>query len=391
MVLKKFMKPKQRNCFDSHVTSVEQNSDLFLKTQKNSQIFLQKTKIDSFKLRIPTDKVTVVSSTFREKFQKLYLTGEIDSDISLENHKTDITNGITARMGYAVSRHGDKENEVFYFQLNSKMCKEKYFDGIGYDTIKLVYDYVMDLKIVYVEFEDFLNGFISDIDFAYDVSITPKHLCILNQRLFENVVDSKVKYVDKPFRKSDNVGIGFNKREKATPSTPYIKIYHKSLELESKSKEFHDSYLTEVNCKDIGRLEYTLKNSKHQNHLGIRIRTLRDLLDMDKLLIEGIVVSGIRENYLEKGLKNIDYSKLSLHERLLKFYMEDLITLGRDKKDLYSVLNTFDMKDAKERVYSGRASKLIASLIQESVQKEKLDKNEKLASAIRAFGLGGFI
>jgi hypothetical protein len=370
---------------------MEQNSYHLPKLQKNCQDFLQKTKIDSFKLRIPTEKVTVVSSTFREKFQKLYLTGEIDSDISLENHKTDITNGITARMGYAVSRYGKEETEVFYFQLNSKMCKERYFDGIGKDTIKLVYEYIMALKVVYVPYEDFLNGYVSDIDFAYDVAITPNHLVALNQRIFEKVIESKAKYVDKPFRKQDNVGIAFNKREKATPSTPYIKIYHKGLELQSKSKEFYDAYLSAIDAKNVGRLEYTLKNSKHQKHLGIEVRTLNELLNMDKPVIEGIVLSGIKENYLEKALRNIDYTKLSPMEKMIKYYMDCLIIKGCDRQDLYAALNVFDNNSNKERKDKSLMRKKIASLIEESAYQEKLDKNEELASAIRAFGLGGVI
>jgi hypothetical protein len=361
-------------------------------TQKKHQSFLQKIKVDSFKLRIPTEKVTVISSTFRQKFQKIYIsTGELDSEVSLENHKTDITNGITSRMGYAVSRHGKEETEVFYFQLNAKMCQRRYFDGIGQDTIRLVYDYIMALNVVFVPYEDFLDGYVSDIDFAYDIAITPKHLMVLNQRLLENVIDSKMRYIDKPFRKNDNVGIAFNRREKATPTTPFIKIYHKGLELQSKTKEFDDAYLSGIDSKNVGRLEYTLKNSKHQKHLGIEIKTLRQLLAMDKSLIESIVTSGIRENYLEKGLRNIDYTKLSPIEKILKYYMEDLITLGRDRQDLYAALDVFDVKDSKGYIDKSRMKKKITSLIEESAQKEKLDKNEELASAIRAFGLAGYI
>jgi hypothetical protein len=199
-----------------------------------------------------------------------------------------------------------------------------------------------------------------------------------------------MRYIDKPFRKNDNVGIAFNRREKATPTTPFIKIYHKGLELQSKTKEFYDAYLSGIDARNVGRLEYTLKNSKHQKHLGIEIKTLRQLLAMDKSLIESIVTSGIRENYLEKGLRNIDYTKLSPMERIIKYYMEDLITLGRDRKDLYRVLDVFDNSD-KERKDKSLMRRKISSLIEESAQKEKLDKNEELANAIRAFGLEGFI
>lgn len=361
------------------------------KTERKCQDFLQKVKIDSFKLRIATEKVTIISTTFREKFQKLYLTGEIDADVSLENHKTDISKGITSRMGYAVSRHGKEETEVFYFQLNAKMCQRQYFDGIGQDTIRLVYDYIIALNVVYVPYGDFLEGYVSDIDFACDVAIMPKNLGELNQRLFEKVIESKQRYVDKPFRRQDNVGIAFNRREKATPTRPFIKIYHKGLELQSKTKEFYDAYLSGIYTRNVGRLEYTLKNSKHQKHLGIKIKTLNELLAMDKTLLESIVLSGIKENYIETGLRNIDYSELCPVEKILKYYMEDLISLGRDKKDLYGALDVFEMKYAKGRVSRGRMMKLISSLIEDSGQKERLDKNEEMANAIRAFGLSGCI
>lgn len=366
---------------------MEQNTYQTVRNTIDVSKYLKKIKIDSFKLRVPSQKIKIVSSTFREKFQKLYITGEIDSNINLENHKTDISQGITSRMGYAISRHGNEETEVFYFQLNAKMCKEEYFSGITLETIKIVYDYVMSLNIVFVAYEDFLCGYVSDIDFAYDFNISPKVLIALNQKIFDNVIESKKRYMDKPFKKIDNVGLAFNKREKATPSLPFIKTYHKGLELKNNSKEFYNAYLSSLQVENIGRLEYTLKNSKHQKYLGIEIKTLHQLLNTDENLITDIVLSGIKENYLDKGLKTMNYSNFTPTEKVMLFYIEALISKGFDKQALYNSLSVFDIKDPKQRVDKSKMNKLISRLIEESVKKEELDKNKILNDVIRLLNL----
>lgn len=364
------------------------NPTTFGRIAPNSTNFstLQKIKVDSLKIRIPIECVKVVSSTFLEKFQKLYVTGEIAEDISLESHKTDITDGITTRIGVVVCRVGkDESKEFIYIQANAKMLKSRYLEGITLETINLIYDYVIALGIIEFSFEQFLDSFVSDIDFAYDVNISPENMILMNQKIYSKIHQNKLKYVDKPFRKDSNIGLQFNRREKATPSLPFIKIYHKGIEFEHHSKEFYEAHLKGFNLSNYGRLEYTLKNAKHQKHLGISIKTLRQLLEVDRLMIENIVLRGIPECYVENRIVIRDYGKITPVDKMLLYYMERLIEQGSDKQDLFSVLKLFSGNDSASRRDHSRMKNKLISLFEtmENGNKKRAAKNKEINDVLR--------
>ncbi len=352
--------------------------------------FLQKAKVDSLKLRIEIEKVKFVSSTFCEKYQKIYVTGELDEEFNLEKHKTNIYKGITTRIGVVSCMTGkDQSREFVYFQINSKMCKELYLEGITQNTIKLVYDYIIDLQVVSFSFEDFLAGYVTDIDFAYDVEISPDNMKKLNNQIYAKIRVDKYKFVDRPFGKLDNVGIQFNKRDKATPTNPFIKIYHKGIEFETKSREFYEEFLSAYNLKNYGRYEYTLKNAKHQKHLGIEIKTMKQLIETDRATIEGIILSGISENYIEKRIVKRDYSKLSATDRLILHLIHEVINLGGARSSIYGVLATFDKENKAERRDKSRVKKMIDNLMErvEIGDKNKLIMNQEIHGILDIFKL----
>ena len=375
---------------------MEQNSPITVESPNYYEQFLRKIKVDSLKIRIPSEAVEIISPTFMQKFSKVYVSGEhaglVDDYISLENHKTDITNGITTRIGIVSSLIAkDTTKEFFYIQVNAKMCQSRYFEGINQDTIKLVYDYIMALEVISVSFDVFLDSLISDVDFAYDISISSDHMKTLNHKIYSSVLPNKKKYLDEPFRRKDNVGIVFNRREKATPTSPFIKIYHKGLEFANKSKEFCDFYFLGIDLSNYGRLEYTLKNSKHQKHLGIGVKTLNQLMEIDKNLIERIVLDGIKENYMDKPVRFIDYSKLSPTDKVLLYFMNESVDKGADITELYKCLLVFDVKIDKDRKDKSKMRKKIESLISDLHKEKKLDENKKLNDVIRLLNLDGVI
>lgn len=347
--------------------------------------YFQRVKVDSLKLRIPLDDVIIVSTTFREEYQKLYIaTGELDECLSLDQHKTNITNGITSRIGvvsHLITQHECKE--FLYIQVNSKMCKGRYLEGITLDTVRSVYDYIISLQIAYFSYDAFLDAFVSDIDLAYDVDISVADMISMNQSLYSAVRGKMIKYMDKPFRRNDNVGLQFNRRDKATPSAPFAKIYHKGLEMAHKSKEFYDEYLSMFDLSRYGRVEFTIKGAKHQNYLGISIKTLRQLLEFDRFLLEGLVLDAIPKNYLEKRVVVKMNGNLNYIDKMLLFYMNELIACGRDKRDLYSVLSQFGGETGKERKEKCMVKKKIDSILSQIDSSEELDKNERVRNVMR--------
>ena len=184
---------------------------------------LEKLKIDSFKLRIPRVLVKFIDPKFASKYQKVYTnTGEIDEHINLDQNKVNIENGITTRIGVVHSMDAEGGSEYVVFQLNSKQLKHRYFEGINRQTIKIIYNYIMDFKIVFVEYDTFLNGLPSDIDYCLDFSVSLESMQETNQRIYEKILPYCYKYVSKPFRKKTNTGLQFNDRAKATPSKALV-------------------------------------------------------------------------------------------------------------------------------------------------------------------------
>jgi hypothetical protein len=73
--------------------------------------------------------------------------------------------------------------EYVVFQINAKMLKHKYFEGITRSNIKLIYEYLMSFKVVHVDYISFLDGLISDVDLCLDYHITRESMQEANQKI----------------------------------------------------------------------------------------------------------------------------------------------------------------------------------------------------------------
>jgi hypothetical protein len=366
---------------------------------------LYTAKIDSFKLRVPERLVQIVDPTFLQRYQKVYVSsGLIDDNIKLDNHKVNLTDGISTRIGIAYFRSGkdiDREEEAsYYFQLNSKMLKSRYLNGINVNNIRLIYNYIINLNIVYLDYDDFLDGYITDIDVAYDIECEPKTLKSLIPKILSKVLLEKQKFIDKPHLKDDNIGVSFNKREKAINKAPFIKIYHKTIELEHNSNEFANAHLKATNYQNIARLEFTFKDSKHRKYLKVKCNTLRELLSLDDKILTEIVSTSIATYYIEKEQIKptktiISNSKImTWYERVISILIQDRIEKGADDIDIYKVLNFFPGETESDKRVKRKVRKYLENIIGNLSQKEtieKLDKNKKERAALRALKLDNVI
>jgi len=343
---------------------------------------LEQIKIDSFKLRLPRANVTFVDSKFSAEYQKIYTgTGEIDDYINLDRNKVDITNGITTRIAVVHSMDSEGGGEYVVFQINAKQLEKKYFEGINRNNIKLIYNYFMSFKIVFCEYSVFLNGLISDIDLCFDFNITREGMQETNQKIYEKVLPYCYKYVSKPFRKKTNTGLQFNDRAKATPSKPYCKLYHKTTELETQSEIFAKYYLTNQEYQDLGRFEYTLKNSSHKRYLKLHYQALDDFLKLQKKIIEHFFFNGIKAYTMATEIIR-EYKDVSPTDRLLLEMMNRLIARGSDKQNLYTSLNIFDSPQEKSRM-----KKKLLNLLENVDDKSRLISNEESMQMLRILRL----
>lgn len=352
------------------------------------------SKIDSFKLRIPERFVQIVNPTFLERYQKVYIsTGQVEDEIKLDNHKVNIQNGITTRIGRAFFAKGDLMEVDYYFQVTAKMLCENYLQGINKQNIKEVYDYIIALKIVYIDYDDFLNAYITDVDYAYDVYCEPKTLQIIIPKLERAVPLDNRAYIDKTFTKDDNIGISFNKREKATNTHPFIKIYHKSIELQYKSREFAEAYLSNQDYENITRLEFTIKNKKHRQYLKLKANRLIELLEVDLLIIDEIVTSSIKKYYMKNEVsrnKTVADDSTNYTDLFIMSLMEDLINKGYDINDFKNKLKMFPDSTKVEQKKKLRFNKKLDGYLTDlskDTTGEKLDLNKKERDVLRALKL----
>ena len=80
-----------------------------------------------------------------------------DSEPLQKLNQTDYTKGITLRIAQVSRVVGVGANEMrFVIQVNSKMLKDKYFEGMTLDNIRLIYDYIIGHNIIEFSYEDFL-------------------------------------------------------------------------------------------------------------------------------------------------------------------------------------------------------------------------------------------
>ena len=347
-------------------------------------VVMQEIKIDSLKLTYPRSSVQIVDGKFTEEYKKIYIkTGEIDENhINLDKHKVEKIKGISSRIGLGLWQMGEHQNEVMFIQVNAKMLREKYFEGITWNNWEMVYDHIINQGIIYIDHQTFLSGLISDVDFAIDNEATPKEFINFVTRLYADVLPERHKFVSKPFRKQTNVGIQFHKREKATPARPFAKFYHKGLELKYKSEEFARTFLQGQDYENIVRLEVTLKNSrdKSYHHLN-QLKDMKDLLDLDQKKRKKFALSCVPK-YLHHLDRVQPSGELSPTDQYIAWLIQLLSSKGYGKAALFAGLEIFDDKQKRFRM-----KKKLENIISEFPNTELLEKNTKIDDLYTQFGL----
>ena len=264
-------------------------------------------KIDSFTLLIPLEKVDVVSSTFLESYKKIYDTGEIEDDESFYNSyaKTENKDTKTFLKYKKVNRlFNGVQREFLQLMVTSKLLLNSYFDGINSSNIYTIYEYIINDKIIYLSYANFLSSPVTDIDICKDYKVSLEEFTALKEMLYNNVLAPKNKVVEsKAINAKEVFGILYNERHKATPSKPFAKLYFKTAELKSsKTLPFTNAnlskYIEDITA-GIGRFEVTIKNSKHKEKLELqKVKTLENLINLTTEELEKAHSSIVKEYYL---------------------------------------------------------------------------------------------
>ena len=344
-------------------------------------------KWDSLRLELPHNKCTILDNS---KIGIPYvLMGVADwSGVIIEGsdaeplqklNQTDYTKGITLRIAQVNRVVGMGNNEQrFVIQVNSKMLKERYFEGLTLDNIRLVYDYIISFKIIDFSYEDFLEGFVYDADLCMDAEAKPEVFGKMLSRLNRSINPNKWRKVNSFNKSSTNMGIEFGKRDSASITNPFCKFYHKGLELVNKVSpnkkiigEFNREYLGD-DMYNVVRLEATFKNRDMFKEYGIPVKSLSDLLGLDNGKLKGIITTIVKKNYMDKRAKSsFTEDNVSRKDDLILNLMEYIIDCGETEEYFLSLADMFN----GDYTQKSRYRKLVKKLLSNIQFKSKLDKN----------------
>lgn len=349
--------------------------------------------IDSLRLRVKMTDVVIIDKRIVEDYIAYYpnlaaLDNDdqpyYDTELKKAQPYTKIIQGITYRFfPKAFINHLKYAEEYMVFQISAKMCKHRYFEGLTLHNISDVVRDINGLGVLKITEKAFLNGLVSDIDICINQLIDAKSL-----RSAFSLINRFPRPSKKPllhtFQQINNIGIDFNKREKATNTAPYCKIYHKGHELSTKSSDFYAAFLQPMRksvLDNLVRYEFTIKASKHKKYLheqgfNADFRTLSDLLKTPQEDLKAIAKSGLAL-YLETPIKSTINTEMPPMDIVIQYLMENLIKSGYDEGKILGFTHLINDPSSRSRART-KVKKLFNQLTSENDYiKQKEQENQR--------------
>lgn len=361
-------------------------------------------KIDSFKVRILTSKLT--SSTIPKYIGMKTKTYAIDEDFDtptisinettgvygienevptkdkVENKFTHTIDNYITQMNFTIENIVIDKSGVPYefltFIVTSKHLQYDYFKGVTLATIPLIIEYLSKVNI-YIDIQTLLQCQVTDVDVCIDTHIP-------NWTDFKSRIISQIKEYKqrdkgvKEYDKDNNKGIEFGRRETANITYPYLKIYNKHLDATNLEKHanFFNAYelKTPVNTH---RIEYTLKNKKHLEKYGIGNKLI-DILNVSQDKWTQTTKS-ITSYHFDKVKTNID---TSLYTDTISVVLSAFLQMKKDEysvKDIEDVLRSGLKKNTSLRLIE-KLTNINLSLINKNVTYKTNDEINKVLDMI---------
>lgn len=193
--------------------------------------------------------------------------------------------------------------------INSKQIGLRYFEGITPVTLPLFYHLmVKEMKIFDCDYDTFLDSGITDIDFKkdYEIELNNYKELVNGCETMTRPSTSKDKGKSK-FSGKYNYGIEWSKRKgnKKSVSQPFVKIYHKGMELmhENGSLAFYEKYLSAYyDVSNIMRIEVTVKDKKHLESfkLGLKEYSLKEVISLTQKQMNSIISNCVNKHLLPR-------------------------------------------------------------------------------------------
>ena len=266
---------------------------------------LGKPKIDSLRIHLPLDEVTVNKQ--HQTFLRSITSINEDAEVINQHVQTTYFNPeAIVSCKYAVrSIFGVP---TLFIGFSSKLLKELYFNGIDKNTMQRCLNFINNEGLIKITKEAILNATPVDVDICIDYFLDSEGSSIKEviNVCSDLTIPSKSMNMYK-WKDKTNQGIQWGNRDKvgkAYKTRQFLKYYAKAIELKYNSTEFYEAYLknglnqtiidadgstiTEGNKyfqdDKLLRVETTIKNGLHFESYKYKVKTLRDLLNlkMDK-------------------------------------------------------------------------------------------------------------
>lgn len=360
--------------------------------------------IDSFSLKIPLDKVVVLDHRLTSATAIYYESLDaVDEELQPPKPIVLTWSGMTVRFSLVeipIFNQKTREKELTKFvnlTVSAKLLKERYFEGVNAFNISTLHQTFIDFKVFHCTLETFLSGMVSDIDIAINrYCPSPAIFSDILGCLFTQS-GSKSKYL-KLFREDTNIGLNFNERHFAKPSLPFIKFYHKELELLHKSTEFNETFLGDYQeqIRNLTRVEATIRNYDHKRRLEKHnilpnFKTLKELLEVPGKDLYKFVVFCL-DTYLEKKVR-LKAPELSPTDHIIYELLQNCVLRGYDYDSLLSVVDTFKGATKESaKVSKSRMRKKITQLFDLLVMKDvkiqsQINHNSHVLEYLKFFGI----
>mgnify|MGYP000905993789 CR=1 FL=1 len=323
---------------------------------------LEVPSIDSFKLSFPLDIVEVLNNNLLDhitNFKVNSTTGELLETKPIQENSLKHQYG-DYHIHFAINNHfGDKRLIIL---INSKLLEFNYMQGISMENVEFIYNKLMEAKIFFVSFKDFLSkGFCSDIDIKKDVVFSSVDEFTNMIKILDKSTKPQTRK-DKgsnPFNTATNKGIEWNNRKTSTFKHPFLKIYHKGIEVvNGKNAEYFKRYLKVDEVKNVVRVEATIKNYSAEGFKhGLKDNTLLSLLKLTttelNAIIEHSVKSNLEQRIIEVKRKSSEEMKPSeiVYFHSLAFMVNQNIGVDEAINYLIKTLDSVSKSRTKKKLY----------------------------------------
>jgi len=330
--------------------------------------FLYNASLDSFKYRIELRLVDIIDSRLTNHIlqtKTVKSTGEL---IEVQEFKHGALRHPLDYYEIKFAINQILNTEYLVILINSKILEKSYLDGITMNNIELVYNKIMECNIVKLSFEDFLSlGNISDIDIKKDFELTASDFKLVISDLNKKSIPQKKKnFGVNPFPYDHNLGIEWNERKKATLKHPFLKLYHKEIEVKhGKNKEYFDNYINTNEVKDVVRCEVTAKGLKELKLGGINSSKLIDVLKATQENYNQIINNAIECN-IEPPLK-VQRTKSILSPSDMVIFMHITNMINNNQRTFEYALE-WSLEHFSNKVTKSRMKKTITKIYETHIK-----------------------